>query len=136
MADLMINGVDASVYGISMGDGFIDSLQTPSPLKDFIENISRLDDGKQVMYHNPRLTDRDLTLNFVIIGTDSNDFQTKKKAFENLLYSGKVVITVSFLNESFRLTYQRFQSFAQNSARTSCKMAVKFNEPDPSNRSL
>lgn len=46
MNDLTINGKDALIeYGIKMGDGFLDAIDPPYPLKGFIENKSRLENG-------------------------------------------------------------------------------------------
>ena len=55
MADLLINGRDAfQVWGVRMGDNFLNSLGTPIPMKEFIENKSRLEHGKQIITIAPR----------------------------------------------------------------------------------
>ena len=39
MADLLINGKDAYItWGVRMGEGVLDVLGAPSPMKEFIEN--------------------------------------------------------------------------------------------------
>lgn len=54
--DLLINNRDAFlVWGVNMGDGFIESLYAPLPMKDVIENKSRLQDGKKVIIENRKV---------------------------------------------------------------------------------
>ena len=75
MADLIINGFDAFLqWGIRMGDGFLDAIFAPEPLKEFIENKSRLNNGKQVVYNNPKIDERDVTLVFTLEGETPDDY--------------------------------------------------------------
>lgn len=46
MIEMLINKQDASTFGVRMGDGFLDAICSPLPLKEFVENTSRLEDGK------------------------------------------------------------------------------------------
>ena len=40
--ELLINGKDAwTTWGVCMGEGFLDSIDAPVPMKDYIENGSR-----------------------------------------------------------------------------------------------
>lgn len=60
--ELFINDKDAyTEWGANMGEGFIESIMTPAPLKEFVENTNRLINGKQVLYNNPRLNSRRAT---------------------------------------------------------------------------
>lgn len=132
--EMKINGVDASTLGIRMGDGFLNALASPAPMKEFIENNSRLEHGKRVLYSNPRLADRELTLTFTVLGNSESDFLAKLRAFEQTLYAGLVEIYVESTGQTYRLTYERSQTYAQNQSRTACNITVKFNEPNPANR--
>lgn len=136
MADLIINGFDAfQQWGVRMGDGFLDAIFAPEPLKEFIENKSRLEHGKQVLYNNPKIDERDVTLVFTLQGHSSDDYLSKYVAFKTELQKGKVEIKVPVLgNEVYRLTYLRSTSFGLNIARTFSMISVKFNEPNPANR--
>ena len=83
MADLLINGRDAfQVWGVRMGDNFLNSLGTPVPMKEFIENKSRLEHGKQIITIAPKLDEREISLAFTIEGNSPSDYQ----AF-HILYS-------------------------------------------------
>lgn len=137
MADLLINGKDAlQVWGVRMGDGFLDAIYSPSPLKEFIANKSRLENGKRVIHGNPKIDERDVTLTFNVEGASQTDYLTKYKAFKTELEKGKVEIRVPELGEEiYRLTYQKSVTFAMNASRTFSKISCKFNESNPSDRS-
>ena len=47
-----------------MGGGFLMLLGHPASMKDFIENKSRLEHGKQVIINNPKVDEREITLSF------------------------------------------------------------------------
>lgn len=50
MSELLINNKDAyTIWGVRMGKGFLDVLGASSPMKEFIENKSRLEHGKRVI---------------------------------------------------------------------------------------
>lgn len=134
--ELLINGKDAyTQWKINMGDDFLNNILTPAGMKEFVENQSRLNNGKEVLYTYPRIDARDVTLLFVIEGNTPDEHLRNLQSFSQELQKGKVEITIPPLgSEIYRLTYQRSQSFAQSSDRTLSKLTVKFNEPNPSNR--
>nr|DAT59404.1 MAG TPA: tail protein [Caudoviricetes sp.] len=137
MADLLINNKDAyAAWGVRMGDGFLDALGAPVPLKEFIENKSRLEHGKRVILNAPKQDERDLTLAFTLQGASSSDYQAKKKAFYAELYKGKVDIQVPAAgSEVYHLVYLgKGITYGQNKSRTFGKVSAKFNEPNPANR--
>lgn len=56
LGDLFINSNDAwGTYRVAMGESFIQNLLTPAGNKDFIESESRLENGKMVIYNNPKI---------------------------------------------------------------------------------
>lgn len=135
--ELIINGKDAAAeYGVCMGDHFIEELLKPCALKGFVENADRHRDGKQVLYNDPRLADRDVTLAFNIHGSDSGEYLTNYRAFCALLQRGNIALEVPTAcpNEVFRLTYLSSAGFSLSGDRASSTLSVKFNEPNPSNR--
>lgn len=134
MSDLIINGKDAlQEWGIRMGDNFVSNLLAPAGLKELIENESGLEDGKRVLYTNPRLADREVSLIFTIEGVSKSDFLNKYKSFMTELQKGQVKINVPFLgSDVYKLTYLKSSGFAMNTSMTFSKLTVKFNEPNPS----
>ena len=138
MADLLINNKDTlKTWGVRMGDGFLDALGASVPIKDFIENKSRLEHGKRVITTNPKLDERELTLIFTVEGDSQSDYQAKKAAFYKELYKGEVTIQVADgSNDVYHLIYKKSVSYGQSVDRTFGKISVKFDEPNPSNRTL
>lgn len=137
MADLIINGRDAlQVWGVRMGDKFLDVLGASSPMKEFIENKSRLENGKRVIVANPKLDSREITLGFTIEGETPSDFKDKKKQFYDELYKGEITIQVPENgNEVYHLTYLgKSATYAQSLDRTFGKCSMKFCEYNPAKR--
>lgn len=137
MADLLINNKDTyQTWGVRMGDGFLDIIGAAVPLKEFIENKSRLEHGKRVIINNPRVDEREMTLSFTIEGSSQSDYQAKKKAFFDELYKGAVDIQVpDNSSEIYHLVYSgKSVTYAQSLDRTFGKVSAKFCEPNPINR--
>lgn len=137
MADLLINGRDAfQVWGVRMGDNFLDSLGASVPMKEFIENKSRLEHGKRIITTNPKLDEREITLAFTIEGNSQSDYQTKKKAFFEELYKGVIDIQIPANNSDiYHLIYLgKSVTYAQSLERTFGKISAKFCEPNPAVR--
>jgi len=136
--DLIINGKDAwETWGVNMGEGFLDVIDGFSPMKDYIENDSRLEHGKRVLVAEPRVASRDMTLQFTIKGASEDDFRAKRRAFEDELRKGGVNINVPALGtDTYKLIYLgKSVSYAMNRARTFCTISAKFEEPNPMERS-
>ena len=137
MADLLMNGRDAfQVWGVRMGDNFLDSLGASVPMKEFIENKSRLEHGKRIITTNPKLDEREITLAFTIEGNSQSDYQTKKKAFFEELYKGVIDIQIPANNSDiYHLIYLgKSVTYAQSLDRTIGKVSAKFCEPNPASR--
>lgn len=137
MKELLVNGKDAySTWGVRMGDGFLDAIGAPAPMKEFIENKSRLEHGKQVITANPKLDEREFTLPFTIKGNSQSDYQTKKKNFFDELYKGTIDIQVPANNSDvYHLIYLgKSVTYAQGIDRTFGKISSKFCEPNPNLR--
>ena len=137
MADLLINGRDAfQVWGVRMGDNFLNSLGASVPMKDFIENKSRLEHGKRIIATTPKLDEREITLAFTIEGNSQSDYQTKKIAFFEELYKCVIDIQIpAIINAIYHLIYLgKSITYAQSVDRTFGKCSIKFCEPNPSLR--
>lgn len=118
---------------LRMGSDFLSELNAPAPLKEFIVNNSRNLNGKQTIYNSPRVADRDLTLQFVMTGNSPDDFRARMDKFYKILHAGYVELVVPVTGRMYKLTYLRSQSYAQNRLGTTCKISVRFNEPEPVN---
>ena len=135
--ELFINNKDSyDNWGISMDTSSLSALMTPPPNKEFIENKSRLEHGKQVLMDNPKLDERELTLVFTVEGDSPADYQAKKTAFYEELYKGKIDIQIpENSSDIYHLLYLgKSVSYAQSLDRTFGKISAKFCEYNPSNR--
>lgn len=137
--ELFINGKDAWIeWGVNMGEGFIDAIDAFVPMKkQVIENNSRLEHGKRVVFTSPRVDSRAITLHFTIKGCNELDCRTKRKSFEAELYKeGFVTVNVPTLGEEkYKLIYQgKSVIYGLNRSRTFCTFAAKFEEPNPMDR--
>lgn len=140
--DIRING-SSTVYedwGVNMGEGFIDALTEPLTPKEYIENESRLEHGKRVVVSadDIKFASREVLLDFTIEGKDKADFLKKKNLFLAAMYKGSVTIQVPAESEDvYHLIYRgKGSEYGMNALRTFCHMILKFEEPDPTHRTL
>lgn len=150
MDGLIINNNEAySTYGVMMGEGFLDSLLAPVPLKAFVSNESRLQNGKRVITDSKyiRKGSREVTLTFVIVADTQAELQRRKEAFYALLYGAVVEISFGDIKkgtevvykaptaETFRLLYTgNGVTYGESITHTTCKVSAKFEETDPTDR--
>lgn len=137
--DLYINGKDAyTEWGINMGDDFLDVIDAFAPMKDYIENDSRLEHGKKVIVSEETLkvASREMTLHFTIIADTKAAFRARRDAFESELRKGRVEVRVPELgSQIYKLIYLgKSVGYAMNRARTFCTISAKFEEPNPTDR--
>lgn len=137
MADLLINNKEAyATWGVRMGDGFLDVIGASAPMKEFIENKSRLEHGKRVIIASPKVDEREIALSFTIEGSSQSDYQAKKKSFFEELYKGAVDIQIpANSSDVYHLIYLgKSVTYAQSIDRTFGKLSAKFCEPNPALR--
>lgn len=135
--ELYINGADAWVsWGVRMGDGFLDEIDGFAPMKDYISNESRLENGKRVLTSVMKVASRSVTLHFLICGDSEEDYRTKRKAFETELRKGAVAINAPKLGDDvYNLVYTgKSISYGLTTGRCTGEFSAKFDEPDPTNR--
>lgn len=136
--DLLINGMDAwTMWGVRMGDGFLDAIDGFNQMKDYIEDESRLEHGKRVITDNAKVASREITLQFTIEGNSKSDYRAKKKAFQTELEKGTVTIKIPLLgSEVYKLVYLgKSVSYGLSLDRCFGKVSSRFEEPNPMDRS-
>lgn len=122
-------------YGIRIGEGFIDALKAPLPIKPPIECISRLRHGKVVLPGNTIFDSREVALSFRIVAESSYELERKKSKLYEMFYSQWIDIKIMEEPDIYHLRYTgKNTSYGRNLAGTSCLITAKFEEPDPSNR--
>lgn len=135
---LIINGVDAwTQYGVFLEDGSYDKLLSGVSMKPYTENKSRAIDGKSVRVKNPRVEDRDVNVVFCFSNRGSSTFLNRLDSFITSLQNGGengiTTIYVSEINRTFRFVYLSNLNLNQTGLSIG-KIVVRFNEPNPKNR--
>ena len=135
--ELHINGQDAyTTWGISFDQTALSTLMTPSPNKAYIENKSRLEDGKRVIVHNPKVDERSVTLTFNLTAKNEDEFFTRYNSFCEELKNGHMEIKTKYQeNVVYRMVYESCTQFSQL-IREIAKFSLKLTEPDPTNRGI
>lgn len=135
--ELYINGKDAyTTWGISMDDTSLSTLMTPASNKELIENKSRLEHGRRVLISNPKLDERNLTLQINLTAPDVDVFFARYYSFCVELSTGVLDIKTKYQpTVLYRTIYQscgQFSQFMQGIG----KFSLKLNEPNPNNRGI
>ncbi len=135
--ELYINGKDAwTTWGVNMGDGFLDALDAPLQMKEYIENESRLEHGKRMITANAKVDSREITLGFTIMGASESDYRAKRKAFLSELQAGTFTVKVPILGaDLYKLVYTgRSISYGLSADRMFGHFTMKATEPNPADR--
>ncbi len=135
--ELYINDKDAyTTWGISMDTTSLSSLMTPAPMKEFIENESRIEHGKRVIISNPKLSERSLTITFNLTAKDEAQFFSRYASFCEELAKGVLNIKTSYQpNVVYKTIYLSCNQFSQF-MRGLAKFSLRLNEPNPTDRDV
>lgn len=137
---LYINGVDAwTQWGVFLEEGSYERLLRGAPMKSPIENKSALQHGKDVYLTSRKVDERDVQVVFCF--KKSTDFLTKYKSFIETIQAGKVIegetypleLGVKDLGIVYKLVYSECVDMS-GMGLIAGKVAVRFNEPNPTNR--
>lgn len=142
MESVYINGKGAgATWGVTLLDGSIAALLTPPAAKSRITNNCRLKNGTQSVVKTKdgsslvRFQSRDVILNFSFSASGYVDLEQKQAAFLAELMNGTVALKVPQLPDKvYHLDYVSSTFYGQLLGKLA-KLAVKFNEPDPTARS-
>ena len=127
--EFYINGKDCyTTWGISMDTSSLSALMTPPPLKEFIENKSRLEHGKRVL-----TSKRNITLTFNLTAKTEEEFFSRYNSFCEELETGVINIKTKYQpNITYKTIYiscNQFTQFMRGIARFSLKL-VEYNPAD------
>ncbi len=128
--ELFINDKDAwSTWNVKLADNSYENLLSPYPMKSYIENESRSQDGKQVFITNPRKNSRQIILIFDITCSSRSEYLTKYKDFKNEISNGQIKLAVTSIDEKYYLYMEDPQSLDMGIGFTDGKVAIRFTEP-------
>lgn len=135
--EFYINNKDAyTTWGISMDTSSLSSLMTPPPMKEFIENKSRLEHGKRVIKSNPKIDERNITLTFNFTAKNEEQFFLRYNSFCEELAIGVLHIKSKYqpdvVYKTIYLSCNQFTQFMRGIA----KFSLRLVEPNPADRSI
>lgn len=133
--ELFINGKDAWLqWGISMDNTALSALMTPAPCKDYIENESRLENGKRILTTNIKADSRELTLQIHLTARNEDEFFSRYLSFCNELAGGVLDIRTRYQPDVvYHTVYNSCSQFGQF-MRGIATFSLKLTEPNPANR--
>lgn len=129
-----INGKDLwNVWGGLLQRGAYEALMTPSGLKSFIENKSRLKDGTDVIVKEPKVEERTFSISIRIRGDSEAQYLSRYQSFINELQSGMLRLEVPALKTTYKLLYENCTKYG-NCGKKAGLFNIKFREPNPKDR--
>ena len=135
--ELYINEKDAyTTWGVNMGEGFLDAIDAPLPMKEYVEDESRLEDGIRIDTGNSKVDSREITLGFTIMGSSETDYRSKKAAFQTELQKGAFTIRIPALGtQKYKMVYTgKSISYGLSKSRDFGHFTMKCTEPNPADR--
>lgn len=135
--ELYINEKDAwATWGVNMGEGFLDAIDAPLPMKEYIEDESRLEHGIRIDTSIPKVDSREITLGFTITGSSETDYRSKKSAFQTELQNGSFTIRIPALGtQKYKMVYTgKSISYGLSLDRSFGHFTMKVTEPNPMDR--
>ena len=139
---LYINDQDAyTTWGVSLSNEALTALMTPPPVKDWITNEVRNEDGTRYIQgaNVPKVAERTLTLPINLTAPDEGTFYSRYAAFCAVLAGGILTIRTEFADSAhrykttYKLLYKSCTQFTQF-ARQMATFGLSLVEPDPTDR--
>lgn len=133
--EFYINDKDSyTTWGISMDTSSLSALMAPPPMKEFIENKSRLENGKRVITSNSKIDERNITLTFNLTAKSEDQFFARYNSFCEELATGVLHIRSKYqpnvVYKTIYLSCNQFTQFMRGIAGFSLKLV----EPNPADR--
>ena len=127
-----INNVDVANYGATFIRGFYETLLTPAPTKQFIQNNSRLEHGVRVVANstNTKLDKRDVQLQVMIEGATQAAYLQNYAAFIGAITQGLINLRVPKLDKTYKLVYTSCSKYGDYGLKKGI-FTLKFTEPNP-----
>ncbi len=128
--------VDLGEYGITLVRGWREALLTPAPVKDYVTNDSRTEDGIAVLATPVycKQNKRDISLSFFLEGDSESDYIGKYQNFlSKIAYQGQICLKVPQLKTVYKFVYSSCSSYGDYGLKRG-NFTIKFTEYDPTDR--
>lgn len=132
---LFINGKDAyTTWGITLASEAITALLTPAAQKDYIQNMSRLENGTRYIPAPLKVAERTVDVPINLTASTPTEFIARYKSFCEELAGGQINLQTDLLpGTTFRFIYKQCTQFTQL-VRGIAKFSLSLIEPDPTDR--
>lgn len=137
LGELYINDKDAwGTWKARLIDDSLDNLESSAPMKSYISNNSRSQDGAQVIISNPRIDLRSVILTFAITCESRTDYLFKKRDLETELRKGLILLKVVPLSLIYKLHLDENSTLSLSSGTglRDGKFTIRFTEKNPKDR--
>lgn len=131
-----INGKDIWLtYNARLIHDSFTNLLLPAGRKEFVQNEARHQPGKQIFVSDSQPLDKEVQLTFLVKCADRIEFLQKYKQLVDELESGLIELKVIPIQTIYKLTMDSPMSLDVFGNDNSGLLVVKFNEPNPKDRS-
>lgn len=134
-ASLYINGKDAwNTWGAGLLAGSYNNLLAPPPMKEYVANNARSQDGSQIFVSNARISEREVILMFGIEAKSLDDYLNKYSSLLDELMNGVISLYVPDLKTKYNLLYISSVELNTANDKQAGTISIRFTEPNPKNR--
>lgn len=128
--------IDLGYFGVTLIRGWREALLTPAPVKEFITNDNRLENGVSVIA-TPKYTKRNMrevSLPMFLEGSSEEDYLDKYEKFlEKIAYSGQFCLKIPCMKRVFKLVYSQCSNYGDYGLKKG-NFTLKLTEYDPTDR--
>ena len=134
---LYINDTDVSTLGVSMDSSALSTLMTPPPIKDWVTNAVRDENGERYLKSRvPKVDKRTFSLTFNLLAETEAEFLTRYAELCKILQAGVLNIRTSFQpSVVYRCLFVSCSQFAEY-RREMGSFTLSLVEPDPTDRAV
>lgn len=129
---IKINGMDSyKTWGVFLANGNISSLMAPPQVKEYVSNVSNIEDGTRVITSEPpKLSERNVRLELWMKASSWEDYLGKYSSFVTELMNGPLLIQHESLPVVYNMLYSSCVEFRQFDGRLA-KFVLSLREPFP-----
>lgn len=127
---------DLDTFGVTLIKGWREALLTPTSVKSYVTNDSRLEHGESIIAtaKYTKKAKRDVSISFFLEGSSEEDYLAKYETFlDTIAYSGQFCLKVPCLKRVFKLVYSQCSQFGDYGLKKG-KFVLKLTESNPNDR--
>ena len=127
-----INGNDIwETYRANLLKGTYTALQQGLQTKEFVKNTSRLEDGDRVLVSDMKVSSREVSISFLVEGTDKDEMEQNSDALLKEISTGIVEFKVKKMGRSYFFLLKEISQITTYRKNPYKEIKVKFYEPNP-----